>query len=119
MWRKDYRWRNILLLLVCIDNSYEHSYLSIKSHVLHYPFYYRTCTTRDNSVLCERCYRGTNHRGHNVVTRVNHNACTWCDCGDLDYWKEHLNCKYHSSNVSHTRSSQCGAKIAVGEAYYR
>ncbi|RIA95113.1 putative zinc finger in N-recognin-domain-containing protein [Glomus cerebriforme] len=77
-------------------------------------YHCRTCTTRNNSVLCMRCYRGTNHIGHDVLTRMNQILEAWCDCGDMDYWKVHLNCKYHSSNGP----SQCGARIAVGEKYY-
>jgi hypothetical protein len=84
--------------------------------------YYRTCSSRDNSILCSRCFEGTRHDGHYVSTEISNDASNWCDCGDSDYWKVQLNCKYHSHNTFHTSvitdSFQCGAKLAIGETIY-
>ena len=103
---------------VCPNINYDHIIYNLSTRFdLMLIFYYRTCTAHINSVLCRRCYKGTNHDGHNVMAIVNNNANSWCDCGDLDCWKLRLNCKYHSPNMS--ESAQCGAKLAIGETYYK
>ncbi|CAI2174036.1 8818_t:CDS:2 [Funneliformis geosporum] len=84
-------------------------------------YHCRTCTIRNNSVLCSRCYTGTNHIGHDVITikLTDPNMSVWCDCGDPEYWKFHLNCKFHSSNTQKVGTSHCGKKIALKEVYYQ
>ncbi|CAG8508132.1 14031_t:CDS:2 [Funneliformis caledonium] len=84
-------------------------------------YHCRTCTTRNNSVLCNRCYSGTNHIGHDIITFniMDPNMSVWCDCGDSEYWKFPLNCKFHSSNAHTSVTSHCGKKIAIKEIYYQ
>ncbi|CAG8651092.1 1447_t:CDS:2 [Funneliformis caledonium] len=79
----------------------------------------KTCATRDDSVLCYRCYNGTNHIGHDIIyTIMNSNEIVKCNCDNINYWKFQLNCKYHPSDTQIGGPSYCGKKIAVGEVYY-
>ncbi|PKK59311.1 zf-UBR-domain-containing protein [Rhizophagus irregularis] len=93
----------------CGDSSYWKLNLNCKHHsssktsrcgtkiTLQEIYYHcRTCSARGNSVICVRCYAGTNHVGHDIFAIVNYDASAWCDCGDSEYWRVSLNCRYHS-----------------------
>ncbi|CAG8672436.1 1809_t:CDS:2 [Funneliformis caledonium] len=42
-------------------------------------------------IICDRCFTGSNHVGHDVSKIKNFWLSAWCDCGDYS-----INCKYHS-----------------------
>ena len=45
----------------------------------------RTCQTDPTCVLCDECFRNSNHEGHEVFFhRTTPGGC--CDCGDLEAW---------------------------------
>ncbi|CAI2199014.1 2213_t:CDS:2, partial [Funneliformis geosporum] len=81
-------------------------------------YFCKTCATNEDSVLCNRCYVGTNHIGHDIFSMTVTNSNTKCDCGNASYWKSHLNCKFHPYDTRIGLSSYCGKKIAVREVYY-
>ena len=54
----------------------------------------RTCQTDATCVLCDNCYRESDHVGHEVFFhRTTPGGC--CDCGDLEAWKVDGMCGRH------------------------
>ena len=46
----------------------------------------RTCQTDSTCVICDSCFRNSNHEGHEVFFhRTTPGGC--CDCGDVEAWK--------------------------------
>jgi hypothetical protein len=54
----------------------------------------RTCQADETCVLCNSCYRGSNHAGHEVFF-YHAQAGGCCDCGDPDAWAASGFCKEH------------------------
>ena len=54
----------------------------------------RTCQSDDTCVLCQECFDGGDHTGHEVFFhRTKAGGC--CDCGDLEAWKLEGCCARH------------------------
>mmetsp|Transcript_1634 Transcript_1634/g.2573 ORF Transcript_1634/g.2573 Transcript_1634/m.2573 type:complete len:2448 (-) Transcript_1634:7099-14442(-) len=59
----------------------------------------RTCQTDATCVLCDSCFRNSNHEGHEVFFhRTTPGGC--CDCGDAEAWKVEGCCDLHRPSVS-------------------
>ncbi|BFZ58377.1 E3 ubiquitin-protein ligase ubr1 [Savitreella phatthalungensis] len=58
----------------------------------------RNCGMDDTCVMCQRCFRGSNHAGHDVVMSINAGSGGCCDCGDAEAWKTDIGCCYHSGD---------------------
>ncbi|KAL7520416.1 hypothetical protein ACHAWX_006661 [Stephanocyclus meneghinianus] len=54
----------------------------------------RTCQTDSTCVLCDACFRNSNHEGHEVFFhRTTPGGC--CDCGDREAWRVEGCCDLH------------------------
>jgi len=54
----------------------------------------RTCQTDPTCVICDTCFRNSNHEGHEVYFhRTTPGGC--CDCGDAEAWKSSGCCPLH------------------------
>mmetsp|Transcript_26267 Transcript_26267/g.39764 ORF Transcript_26267/g.39764 Transcript_26267/m.39764 type:complete len:3039 (+) Transcript_26267:216-9332(+) len=54
----------------------------------------RTCQTDPTCVICDNCFRNSNHDGHEVYFhRTTPGGC--CDCGDAEAWKSAGCCELH------------------------
>jgi hypothetical protein len=58
----------------------------------------RTCQTDSTCVICDSCFRNSNHEGHEVYFhRTTPGGC--CDCGDAEAWKVIGCCDAHRPQV--------------------
>ncbi|EEB09415.2 E3 ubiquitin-protein ligase ubr11 [Schizosaccharomyces japonicus yFS275] len=57
----------------------------------------RTCAMDNTCVLCARCFRNTNHDGHETHVSIPTDSNGICDCGDPEAWKVPLGCSIHAS----------------------
>lgn len=57
-------------------------------------------------MFCSRCFRATDHDGHDIIFSVSPGSGGCCDCGDAEAWKVPLKCKVHTleSNIDSTSS---------------
>ncbi|KAF7728893.1 hypothetical protein EC973_005288 [Apophysomyces ossiformis] len=62
----------------------------------------RNCGLDDTCVFCTKCFRATDHDGHDVFFSVSLGSGGCCDCGDPEAWKVPLQCKVHSPKVAAT-----------------
>lgn len=54
----------------------------------------RTCQADSTCVICDNCFRNSNHEGHEVYFhRTTPGGC--CDCGDAEAWKSEGCCDAH------------------------
>lgn len=54
----------------------------------------RTCQTDSTCVICDNCFKNSNHEGHEVFFhRTTPGGC--CDCGDAEAWKLQGCCDAH------------------------
>ena len=60
----------------------------------------RNCGMDDTCVLCQRCFRASDHEGHDVSMSINAGSGGCCDCGDPEAWRTDINCSYHSGERS-------------------
>ena len=59
----------------------------------------RTCQADETCVLCNSCYRDSDHRGHEVYF-YHAQAGGCCDCGDPDAWAPEGFCSVHGKHVA-------------------
>ncbi|RUS18204.1 hypothetical protein BC937DRAFT_89041 [Endogone sp. FLAS-F59071] len=64
----------------------------------------RNCGLDETCVLCTRCYRATDHEGHDVSFIVSPGGGC-CDCGDPEAWRVPVHCKYHFANTTSAAAS--------------
>jgi len=58
----------------------------------------RTCQADSTCVICDNCFRNSDHNGHEVYFhRTTPGGC--CDCGDPEAWKSEGCCDAHRPNV--------------------
>jgi hypothetical protein len=57
----------------------------------------RQCQTDETCVLCNSCYQGSNHEGHEVFF-YHSQAGGCCDCGDCDAWSIDGFCNKHGQS---------------------
>ena len=58
----------------------------------------RTCQSDSTCVLCDRCFRESDHTGHDVFFhRTSPGGC--CDCGDIEAWRLEGCCDRHRPRV--------------------
>lgn len=55
----------------------------------------RNCGMDDTCVLCQKCYKASNHEGHDVAMSINGGSGGCCDCGDPEAWRLEMCCQYH------------------------
>ena len=55
----------------------------------------RDCALDDSCVLCSRCFEATDHTDHNVSFFIAQQPGGCCDCGDVEAWRQPINCPYH------------------------
>lgn len=55
----------------------------------------RNCGMDDTCVMCQKCYKASNHDGHDVAMSINGGSGGCCDCGDPEAWRLEMCCKYH------------------------
>jgi hypothetical protein len=74
----------------------------------------RTCQTDSTCVICDACFRSSDHEGHEVYFhRTTPGGC--CDCGDAEAWKIEGCCPSHRPLTS-TASAGEESKAGDGEA---
>ncbi|EPX70460.1 N-end-recognizing protein Ubr1 [Schizosaccharomyces octosporus yFS286] len=66
----------------------------------------KTCSIDSNSALCVKCFRATNHKGHETSFTISAGSGGCCDCGNSSAWIREMPCKIHNSlqNISETKS---------------
>ncbi|KAG7357209.1 zinc-finger UBR box domain containing protein [Nitzschia inconspicua] len=63
----------------------------------------RTCQTDSTCVICDNCFRESNHDGHEVYFhRTTPGGC--CDCGDAEAWKVDGCCDSHRPELHDTET---------------
>lgn len=55
----------------------------------------RNCGIDDTCVLCQKCYKASDHEGHDVAMSLNGGSGGCCDCGDKEAWRTEIKCRYH------------------------
>ncbi len=58
--------------------------------------------------MCSRCFRATDHTGHNISLYLSQQPGGCCDCGDAEAWRHPIGCPYHpltESNVPLAKAS--------------
>ncbi|KAI0757474.1 hypothetical protein C8Q80DRAFT_103676 [Daedaleopsis nitida] len=55
----------------------------------------KDCALDDSCVLCSRCFEATDHTDHNVSFFIAQQSGGCCDCGDVEAWRQPINCPYH------------------------
>ncbi|KAA1468351.1 hypothetical protein DENSPDRAFT_833612 [Dentipellis sp. KUC8613] len=55
----------------------------------------KDCALDDSCVLCSRCFRAQDHYDHNVSFFIAQQSGGCCDCGDVEAWRQSINCPYH------------------------
>ena len=70
-----------------------------KPEILNLKGCYRECSLDESCVLCVRCYKASDHEGHEVSFSMHSGGCGCCDCGDHEAWKRELDCAYHHETV--------------------
>lgn len=50
--------------------------------------------------MCFRCFKATQHEGHNVTFYISHQPGGCCDCGDSESWRVRPNCPYHPPSTA-------------------
>ncbi|KAG4303586.1 hypothetical protein PCK1_000104 [Pneumocystis canis] len=63
-------------------------------------YHCRNCAVDDTCVLCSKCFRSSDHNGHDTMMNLNTKGGGCCDCGDPDAWKVDINCSIHSQKAS-------------------
>ncbi|QSL64805.1 hypothetical protein MERGE_002107 [Pneumocystis wakefieldiae] len=63
-------------------------------------YHCRNCALDDTCVLCSKCFRLSDHEGHDTMMSLNTRGGGCCDCGDPDAWKVDINCSLHSQKTS-------------------
>ena len=73
----------------------------------------RTCQADSTCVICDNCFRDSDHKGHEVYFhRTTPGGC--CDCGDPEAWKSEGCCgKHRPSGASKVESSVDDPEEAV------
>ena len=56
-------------------------------------------------MLCARCFKSTNHEGHDTFFAISSGSGGCCDCGDAEAWKVDLRCPFHSPDTSRVQES--------------
>jgi len=59
----------------------------------------RTCQADETCVLCHKCYKQSNHEGHDVAF-YHAQAGGCCDCGDPDAWDPSGFCPHHGTTTA-------------------
>ncbi|TFY79159.1 hypothetical protein EWM64_g4852 [Hericium alpestre] len=55
----------------------------------------KDCALDDSCVLCSRCFRAQDHFDHNVSFFIAQQSGGCCDCGDVEAWRQPINCPFH------------------------
>ncbi|GMH82744.1 hypothetical protein TrVE_jg11610 [Triparma verrucosa] len=70
----------------------------------------KTCQSDETCVLCNECWRGSDHRGHEVMF-YHAMAGGCCDCGDRGAWREEGFCSRHGKPEAKFLGSQQEARL--------
>ena len=63
----------------------------------------RTCQTGEQSSVCVRCFRASDHEGHDYIMYRSETGGV-CDCGDLESWSAQGCCDAHRP-ITHSRAN--------------
>ncbi|EPQ61239.1 hypothetical protein GLOTRDRAFT_113648 [Gloeophyllum trabeum ATCC 11539] len=55
----------------------------------------KDCALDDSCVLCARCFHASNHADHNVSFFIAQQSGGSCDCGDVEAWRNPIDCPHH------------------------
>jgi ubiquitin-protein ligase len=73
----------------------------------------RTCRTDETCVMCDNCYKDSNHLGHEVSESImSLDESGWCDCGDPSSIKPKGFCLQHTGNAYNNQSAKTPIKVA-------
>ncbi|KAI0802993.1 hypothetical protein BC629DRAFT_1490697 [Irpex lacteus] len=64
----------------------------------------KDCALDESCVLCFRCFEATDHTDHNVSFFIAQQSGGACDCGDLEAWRQPIDCPHHppsQENIEH------------------
>jgi hypothetical protein len=53
------------------------------------------CGLDDTCVMCVRCFKASDHTGHNTSFHYSTGSGGCCDCGDVEAWKVDQTCTIH------------------------
>ena len=56
------------------------------------------CGLDDTCVLCAKCFKASDHNGHNTSFHYSKGSGGCCDCGDSEAWKSEQTCTIHCKN---------------------
>lgn len=59
----------------------------------------RECGLDDSCVLCAKCFKASDHQGHEVSFSMHTGGCGCCDCGDPEAWRQDVRCAFHHPEV--------------------
>ena len=62
--------------------------------------YNRTCSLDETSVLCAKCFEGSDHRKHSYFVSISPGNSGCCDCGDSEAWRRTIKCAIHTATDS-------------------
>ncbi len=67
----------------------------------------RDCEVDPTCVLCWMCFKNSEHRLHKYKMMTSSGGGGYCDCGDVEAWKEHASCTIHTSVVDSNIIQDC------------
>ncbi|KAL1952373.1 hypothetical protein VTO73DRAFT_1522 [Trametes versicolor] len=59
----------------------------------------KDCALDDSCVLCSRCFESIDHTDHNVSFFIAQQSGGCCDCGDVEAWRQPINCPFHPYSI--------------------
>ncbi|OCH94170.1 hypothetical protein OBBRIDRAFT_884943 [Obba rivulosa] len=62
----------------------------------------KDCALDDSCVMCSKCFEATDHSDHNVSFFIAQQSGGCCDCGDVEAWRNPINCPHHPSSSQAT-----------------
>ncbi|EPY51618.1 N-end-recognizing protein Ubr1 [Schizosaccharomyces cryophilus OY26] len=77
----------------------------------------KTCSVDSNSALCVKCFRATDHHGHETSFTISAGSGGCCDCGNSAAWIRDMPCKIHnrlqnSDKIQSDSQTEMNEKVA-------
>ena len=77
-------------------------------------YFCQDCSCDITRVLCNDCFRNSKHRDHRYkILKTEGNG--YCDCGDIDAWKNHPYCDKHTAAQSSTEHDEDNTDIVINK----
>lgn len=76
-------------------------------------YFCQDCSRDITRIMCNDCFRHSKHREHRYKI-ITSDGNGYCDCGDLDAWKQFAHCDKHNSSSLSSSSKQSDNLNKIG-----